>query len=544
MKYLLALFLLVLPPCVLTQMGTMNMSVPPVRLEKGLGPVHHKVTTHSAEAQAFFDQGLSYIYAFNHDEAVRSFQRAAEIDPNMAMAYWGIALARGSNYNWNATSDQLAEAFQNLQKALKNAPNTSPAERAYIAALSKRYSSDPNADQAKLAAAYSAAMKELTKKFPNDLDAATLYAESLMDLHPWQLWTHDGQPAPNTLEIISVLESVLRRNPDHVGANHYYIHAVEASPHPEKGLPSARRLATLAPNAGHLVHMPSHIYIRTGNYFGAAASNTEAIKVDEAYLKRFGGPNFYSSMYTNHNIHFLASTSAMIGRYKESSTRAKELADNVMPMIPGMPMLEFYALYPMVVAVRFHKWGEIKSMPAPDTSFKLVAAYWHFARGMAMARTADAAGATIELNSFHDAVKTVPPDLPIGNNTPADYFGIADALLSGEVELARGNVDNAIASLRKAQTLAAAFNYNEPPDWDLPIAEFLGPALLKNKHYADAAAVYREELKHHPNSGRALFGLAEALKGQKNSVEARKVSAQFTKAWREADTPLRLADLY
>lgn len=545
MRYLAVFVLLLLPTITLAQMDGMKMpGPPPVRLEKGLGPVHHKVTTKNVQAQAFFDQGLAYIYAFNHDEAVRSFKRAAELDPNMAMAFWGVALARGSNYNWSATSDQLAEAFQNLQKAIERAPNTSAADRAYIDALSKRYSSDPTADQGKLAAAYSAAMKQLVAKFPNDLDAATLYAESLMNLHPWQLWSLDGAPNENTLEIVTVLESVLKRNPNHVGANHYYIHAVEASPHPEKALPSARRLTTLAPAAGHLVHMPSHVYIRTGDYFGAAASNAEAIKVDEAYSKRFGGPNFYSSMYTSHNIHFLASASAMIGRYREASTRAKELADDAMPMVPGMPMLEFYALYPMVVRVRFHRWNELQLMAPPEKSFKLLTAYWHFARGMALANTRDTTGASRELNDFREAVKAVPADLPMGNNSPDNYFGIADALLSGEIQLAMGGTDNGIDMLRKAQLAAAAVNYNEPPDWDLPIAEFLGPALLKNKRYADAANVYRAELQRHPNNGRALFGLAEALKGQKKTTEAAKISAEFAKAWREADTPLRAADLY
>jgi len=288
--------------------------------------------------------------------------------------------------------------------------------------------------------------------------------------------------------------------------------------------------------------MPSHVYIRTGNYFDAAASNAEAVKVDEAYSKHFGGPNFYSSMYTSHNIHFLASASAMIGRYREASTRAKELADDAMPMVPGMPMLEFYALYPMVVNVRFHKWGEIQAMPAPDKSFKLLTAYWHFARGMALANTRDATSANRELKDFRDAVKSVPADLPMGNNTPAAYFAIADDLLSGEIAIALGDIDNGVDTLRKAQTAAAAVNYNEPPDWDLPIAEFLGPALLKSKRYADAESAYRAELQRHPNNGRALFGLAEALKGQTKTAEARKVSAEFTKAWREADT--RPADLF
>ena len=431
MRYFAAVLVLVVPVVVWCQgdpMSGMKMSGPPaVKLEKGLGPVHHKVTTANPTAQAFFDQGLAYIYAFNHDEAVRSFQKAADLDPKMAMAFWGIALARGSNYNWTATSDQLKEAFDNLQKALVAAPKTSAQDRAYIAALSKRYSSDPNADQAKLAAAYSAGMRDLHTQYPADDDAAVLYAESMMNLHPWQLWTADGKPAENTVEIVSTLETVLKRNPNHTGANHYYMHAVEASPHPEKGLPSARRLAALAPNAGHLVHMPSHIYIRTGDYFAAATTNANAVKVDDAYIKSWGGPNFYSSMYTNHNVHFLASASSMIGRYKDASANATRLAEDAIPMIPGMPMLEFFALYPMVVEVRFHHWDVIRKMPAPETRFKLLTAYWHFARGMAMAGTGDAKGSAAELAAMRAVAAVAPPDTPMGFTVPPAYFAICDS---------------------------------------------------------------------------------------------------------------------
>jgi tetratricopeptide (TPR) repeat protein len=544
MRYFAGVLVLALSSVAFAQMGGMKMSgPPPVRLEKGLGPVHHKVTTSNREAQAFFDQGLAYIYAFNHDEAVRSFQKASELDPKMAMAYWGVALARGSNYNWTATSDQLKEAFDNLQKALAAAPNTSAEDRAYIAALSKRYSSDPKADQAKLAASYSAAMKDLHTQFPADDDAAVLYAESMMNLHPWQLWTADGQPGENTTEIVSTLEAVLKRDPNHTGANHYYMHAVEASPHPERGLPSARRLAALAPNAGHLVHMPSHIYIRTGDYFDAAMANANAVKVDDAYIKSWGGPNFYSSMYTNHNVHFLASASAMIGRYNDAKTNAARLAEDAIPMIPGMPMLEFFALYPMVVEVRFHHWETIKKMPAPEARFKLLTAYWHFARGMAMAGTGDSKGAATELAAFREAIKGVPGDIPMGFTTPPVYFAICDPLLAGEAALAAGD-SKGLDLLRTALANSVAINYDEPPDWDLPVAEFYGPALLKAKLYADAEKLYIDELKRHPNNGRALIGLSEALNQQKKVAEAKKAEADFKQQWRDADTRLTLADLY
>jgi tetratricopeptide (TPR) repeat protein len=539
------LFVTLVPALAIGQHHDMKMAgQPPVKLEKGLGSVHHAVTTRNREAQAFFDQGLAYVFGFNHDEAVRSFQKAAELDPKMAMAYWGIALARGSNYNWQATSDQLKEAFDNLQKALAAAPNTSAADRAYIAALSKRYSADPNADQAKLAAAYSGAMRELSKKYPNDMDAATLYAESMMNLRPWQLWTRDGQPAENTLEIVATLERVLKRSPNHPGANHYYIHAVEASPHPEKALASARRLMTLAPHAGHLVHMPAHVYIRTGDYINAAKSNVDAIKADEAFMKRFSGPNFYSMMYLEHNVHFLASASAMSGRYQDAITNARRVADDSMPMIPGMPQMQFYAMYPMVVMVRFHKWDEITALRAPPAEFKLLTAYWHFARGMAMAGKKDKDGVTRELAAFREAVKSVPVDLPMGNNQPPLYLGICDSLLAGQAAMTKGELDAGIALLKKAFDDSMTVNYNEPPDWDLPVAEFYGPALLRMKLYEDAEAAYRLELKHRPNNGRALLGLTEALNQAKKTNWARKTDAEFRRAWRDADTPMTVKDLY
>ncbi|HTH52067.1 MAG TPA: hypothetical protein VL501_09050 [Pyrinomonadaceae bacterium] len=546
MRSFLALVVVILVPTfAVSQHDDMKMSgPPPVKLDKGLGTVHHKVTTRSGQAQAFFDQGLAYIYGFNHDEAVRSFQKAAEIDPQMAMAYWGIALARGSNYNWTATSDQLKEAFYNLQKALTAAPKTSAADRAYITALSKRYSSDPNADQAKLAAGYSAAMRELSQKYPRDMDAATLYAESMMNRHPWQLWTRDGKPAVNTLEIVATLERVLKRTPNHPGANHYYIHAVEASPHPEKALPSARRLMTLAPHAGHLVHMPSHVYIRTGDYINAAKSNADAIKADESFMQRFSGPNFYSMMYLEHNVHFLASASAMSGRYRDAITNARRVADDAMPMIPGMPTMQFYAMYPMMVMVRFHKWDEIMASAAPPADFKLLTAYWHFARGMAMAGKKDKDGVTRELAAFREAVKAVPADLPMGNNQPPLYLGICDSLLAGQAAMTTGDLDAGIASLRKAFDDSMTVNYNEPPDWDLPVVEFYGPALLRTKFYEDAEAAYRLELKHRPNNGRALLGLTEALKQAKKTNWARKSEAEFKKAWRNADMPMTEQDLY
>src|SRR5688500_15112021 len=316
-----------------------------VWLDTGLGNVDHPVTTKNPDAQKFFNQGLAYLFAFNHQEGVNSFKHAAELDPDLAMAYWGASLGLGANYNDPANPERFAQAYVYLQKALELAPKATEAERAYIKALSKRYSKDPDADKQKLAADYKAAMAELVKQYPDDLDAATLYAESLMNLRPWQLWTLDGKPAEGTLEIIAVLEGVLKRNPNHTGANHYYIHAVEAGPDPHRALAAARRLGGLAPNAGHLVHMPSHIYLLTGDYTDAAKSNELAIIADRNYIQRSGSSGVYPLMYYNHNIHMLAASHARNGNYAGALKSARELEANVRPNVKLMPMLEMFMPY-------------------------------------------------------------------------------------------------------------------------------------------------------------------------------------------------------
>src|SRR5687768_1032279 len=382
MKHLFLTILLLLPVTAFSQHGHAPAKAPaPVALATGLGDINHPVSTSNAEAQKFFNQGLAYIYAFNHEEAVRSFKHAAKLDPQLAMAYWGTALALGSNYNVQAEGPALVEAYSNLQKAIELAPKASEHERAYIDALAKRYSSDVHADQTKLAADYKTAMGGLAKRYPDDLDAATLYAESMMNLRPWKLWSPDGKPAPDTLEIVAVLEGVLRRNPNHTGANHYYIHAVEASTAAERALPSAARLGKIAPKAGHLVHMPSHIYVRTGDYAEAAQSNVDAIAADREYITKTGAQGLYTMMYYNHNIHFLASASAVKGRYADSIKAARELEANVSPHLKAMPMLEMFRPYPIVAQVRFGRWDDLLKEPKPDEALKITTGYWHYARG-------------------------------------------------------------------------------------------------------------------------------------------------------------------
>lgn len=547
MKFLIILLLLIFPVFALGQHGEHNpppIETKPVMLDDGLGKVDHPISTNNQEAQKFFNQGLAYIYGFNHEEAIKSFKRAAELDANLAMAYWGASLALGSNYNLTANAAQLKEAYANLQKAIALAPKASEIEQAYIAALSKRYSDNPQADQKKLARDYKTAMGDLVKKYPDDLDAATLYAESMMNLRPWQLWSMDGKPAEGTLEIISVLESVLRRNPNHTGANHYYIHAVEASPNPERALASAMRLGLLAPNAGHLVHMPSHIYIRTGDYNEAAKSNADAIIADRNYIQKSGSRGVYTMMYYNHNIHFLSAASAMNGQYAEAVKQARELEANVRPHLKMMPMLEMFSPYPLVTLVRFKKWDEIMKYPQPENDLRITGGFWNFARGLALSADGKPSEAEKELTALREKIKLIPAETGFGNSSAHGVLKVAEEVLAGEITLARGDKKTAIEFLRKAAASEDVVNYNEPPDWDLPVREWLGRALLINGEYAEAEKIYRDELAKHPRNGRALFGLAEALNKQGKMSSAQLVRREFEKSWEKADTKLSVEDLY
>jgi tetratricopeptide (TPR) repeat protein len=550
MKKFLAILLLAAAPVLVSgQHGTHNAELPAetksVLLDNGLGNIDHPVSTTNREAQQFFNQGLAYIYAFNHEESIKSFRRAAELDPNLAMAYWGTALALGSNYNVTADAAQLKEAYATLQKALEQAPKASAIERDYIAALSKRYSADgTQSDRAKLGQDYRNAMQELVRKYPDDLDAATLYAESMMNLRPWQLWSLDGKPAEGTLEIIAVLEGVLKRNPNHTGANHYYIHAVEASTTPERGLASAARLGWLAPSAGHLVHMPSHIYIRTGDYTEAAKSNAEAIQADRNYIEKTGARGLYTMMYYNHNIHFLAAASAMNGNFAESLKQAQVLESNVRPHLKMMPMLEMFSPYPLVSLVRFRKWDEIMKYPEPGAEMRITGGFLNFARGMAFANGGKPADAKKELAALREKIKAIPAGTGFGNSSAHGVLKIADELLTGEIALAEKNNKAAIESFRKAAASEDIVNYNEPPDWDIPAREWLGRALLTDGQFAEAEKVYRDEIAKHLRNGRALFGLAEALRKQGKTDSAQMVQREFEKAWEKADTKLAVADLY
>jgi tetratricopeptide (TPR) repeat protein len=515
-----------------------------VWLDTGLGSVDHPVSTKNTEAQKYFNQGLAYLYAFNHDEGVASFQHAAELDPTLAMAYWGMSLGQGANYNDPGNTERFGKAYVNLQKALELAPKASEADRAYINALAKRYSKDPNADKARLAADYRMAMAELAKQYPDDLDAATLYAESMMNLRPWQLWALDGKPAEGTLEILSVLEGVLKRNPNHTGANHYYIHAIEASSSPERGTAAANRLMGLAPSAGHLVHMPSHIYLRTGEWAEAVKSNDLAIVADRNYISRSGASGIYPLMYYNHNVHMLASSQAARGNYAGAIKAAAELAANVGPNVAGMPMLEMFMPYPLITLTRFHKWEEVMKYPKPDATMLITTAFWHFSRGMAMADTGKPADAEKELAALRETLTKIPATASLFTTPAAVALKVGEDMLTGEIAQARGDRKAAIDLLRTAVISESKVNYAEPPDWDIPAREWLGRALLRDGQFSEAEKSFREEINRNPRNGRALFGLAEALSKQGKTTSADLVSREFKQAWAGSDTTLTLEALY
>ena len=517
----------------------------PVTLVSGLGDLHHPVSASNAEAQQFFDQGLRFIYAFNHDEAARSFTHAAELDPKLGMAYWGVAEAVGPNYNDPASDDRFNQAHEAIQKAVALSATASPVEKAYIQAMALRFPGG-SADRRQAAEAYHDAMREVSKHFPDDLDAATFFAESGMDLHPWGLWHPDGSPEAGTEEIVATLESVIKRDPNHLGAVHYYIHTVEASRSPERALAGANRLAALAPGAGHIVHMPAHIYIRTGDYDAAVKTNEKAASVDEAYIKASGAQGIYPMMYYSHNLHFIAMCSAMNGNYDEASKTAAVLAAHVGPHVKEMPPLEGFMTIPIAVNVRFHRWDDILKMPQPDPAMKTTTVFWHFARGMALAGTGKAAEADAEYKIVSDAEEATSPDvvfaMPVYNKAK-DVLKIARDVLGAKIALAKKDNATAIAKLQSAVATQDTLKYSEPEDWFFPVRESLGAALLMNGDASGAEKIFREDIETHPRNPRSLFGLQQALKAQKRDYDAGFVQKQFAGSWKGAGEKLRVEGL-
>jgi tetratricopeptide (TPR) repeat protein len=513
--------------------GAKNEPAP--RLMPGLGEVHHPVSTKNREAQQFFDQGLKFVYGFNHDEARRSFQRAAELDPKLAMAWWGVALTLGPNYNLPVDAEREKAGYDAVQRALSLQENASEPERTYINALTVRYSNDPHVDLHALDRAYKEAMGKLAARYPDDLDAVTLYAESAMNLNPWRLWTADGKPAEGTEEIVATLESVLKRDPNHLGANHYYIHAVEASPHPERALPSAARLEKLAPAEGHLAHMPAHIYARVGDHFASAHCNEAAIAADKKFLGETREQGVYRMLYYSHNLHFLAFASCMDGNFTEAKDAAAKLVANVAPGVKAMPMLEGFLPTPIVVLFAFERWNDLLKLPAPDPSFVTTNAVWHSLRGVAFANTGRTAEAEQEQKQFRELAAKIPPEqmYDMLNNVGA-VFKIHEHLLAAEIDRSRHDDKAAIDLLKQAVAAEDALNYSEPPPWYPPVRPILGRVWLENKDFTEAEKVFRADLEKHPRNARALAGLRDCLNAQGRKYEADEIDQQFHAAWKVA----------
>ena len=518
----------------------------PAILMSGLSDLHHPVSTSNAEAQKFFDQGLRLIYAFNHEQAALAFTQAAKLDPKLAMAYWGLAESVGPNYNDPADPERYKQAYAAIAKAGELSGNAAPNEKAYIAAMALRFPADPKADHRLAAERYRNAMSDVVKQFPDDLDAATLFAEASMNLRPWGLWRPDGTPADGTEEIIATLESVLRRDPNHIGAIHYYIHSVEASPSPERALAAASRLAALAPAAGHLVHMPGHVYIRTGDFETGIKTNQLAAEADRDFMKSAGPGNMYSMMYYSHNLHFIAACASMNGRYEDAHKAAQMLAAHVGPVVKDVPPLEAFMTVAIAVEVRFQRWDEVLKMPQPAAAMKKSTVYWHFARGMALAATGKPAEAEAEYRAVKEAVDKTPADEifaePIGNKSK-DVLMIALNVLGAKIALARHESPTAINMLRAAVAVQDTLKYDEPPDWYYPVRESLGAVMLLNGNAAEAEKTFREDLERNPRNPRSLFGLSEALRAQNRAYDAQFVDKQFQANWKGGEAKLKIADL-
>jgi len=502
------------------------------RLFDGMGSIHHPIATANQDAQRWFDRGLALVYAFNFGEAINSFQRAAELDPNSAMPYWGMALAYGPNYNaWMVSRDHEQAGFDAIQTAAGLAPNAPEPERAYIEALAHCFTDEPKPDQPKLARGYSDAMREVYRRYPDDPDAAALFAASLMDLNPWHLWKIEGQPGPDTEEIVGVLEGALRRWPEHTGVNHFYIHAMEGSRDPGRALDSARRLAALAPAAGHLVHMPSHIYVRVGNYAAAVRSNQQAIIADANYRRQQTSTPPGAMGYSNHNQHFLAFAASMDGEFETALNAAKEIQSHVHNEAMAA-MLTF-------VLMRFARWDEVLALPAPDPKLKGVTFVWCLARGYAWASKQRLKEAADEQSAMEQAFSQLPEGRAFGTlfNDWSVLHALAADTLAARIAAARGDANQAIRYWRHAVATQDEMNFDDVPDWYYPIRESLGAALLRNKLAMEAEQAFREDLRRNPHNPRSLLGLSKALEAQQKGHEADLVRQSFEVAWKGKELP-------
>lgn len=516
---------------------------PTAPLLEGMGDLHWPISTDSELAQRYFDQALTLAYGFNHLEAERSFREAARLDDECAMCFWGAALVLGPNINDPVpTPDREVKAYQTLRDALARVQHANDKERALIEALETRYAETPPSDRSSLDLAYSEAMRSVAKRFPDDLQIQALFAEAMMDTMPWAYWTEDAKPKPLTEEVFATLEYILERDPDHPGANHFYIHAVEQE-QPERGVRAADNLRRVVPGAGHLVHMPSHIYIRVGRYHDGSLANERAIEADNDYVTQCRAQGIYPVAYVPHNHHFLWATTTMEGRSADALAAARHTAEHVDRSLmrePEMGVLQHFYSIPYYALVRFGMWEEILREPAPDSDLLYPTAVWHYARGIAYARAGKLEEAKQELRQ----VRTIAADPRLeqiriwGLNPTSSLAEIAAAVLHAEIAAARKNTKTAVAQLRKAIAIEESLIYGEPPDWFYPVRHNLGAVLLEAGRPGAAEKVYREDLARFPDNGWSLFGLAQSLRAQGKKQEADEVQRRFEAAWQHADVEI------
>jgi tetratricopeptide (TPR) repeat protein len=520
-------------------------------LFKGMGDYHRVITTRDPGAQRYFDQGMVLAFGFNHAEAIRSFRAAQKLDPECAMCVWGEALATGPNINVTSKGKAIMSpadrktAFAATQKAVSLQANATDVEKALIAALATRYDGKEDSDRDPQDRAYAAAMKSVVERFPGDDDAAAMYAEAWMNTMPWDYWSANGQPKPETLEVLNALERILARSPRHPLALHLYVHATEASGNPGRAEKAADTLGSLVPGAGHLVHMPAHTYWRVGRYHDASEANVKAAQVDEAYIKACNAQGFYPASYYPHNIHFLWAASTMEGRSAVALEAARKVAANVrLEQIKEFPTVEYFKTIPLLGLVQFGRWEEILKEPESAAGLDYLAAIRHYARGVALARTGDLAGARAEraaLVPLRDSAKVTFLDT---NDLPAStLLKIADALLQGEIALAANSLPAAVQHFQEAVKIQDGLPYMEPPFWYYPTRQSLGAALIRAKRFADAEAVYRKDLEGYPHNGWSLFGLAQSLEAQGKMQEATETREMFGHVWARADITLNASRL-
>jgi len=523
-------------------MPTAESASAPTPLYENLGSLHHTVTTGSDKAQQYFDQGLRLTYAFNHDEAIKSFKQALVYDSTCAMCYWGIAYALGPNINLPMDSSLVRPAWDASYNAVRLSVNVSPQEQAYIDALSKRYSADPKANRAALDTAWARAIGAVSRKYPDDADAAVLYAESLMDLRPWNYWSNAGKPlAPSTKEQVKVLEQVVKRNPDHPGACHFYIHAIEASPEARKALPCAQRLGSLMPGAGHLVHMPTHIYIKLGEWDLAAEDNAHALHADEEFINERHPTGVYPLGYYTHNFHVMWYALNMLGRSEDALKAARTIGERISPeVVKQIPSLEYFSPTVLYTLVRFSRWDDILKQPAPAAHLRYTTAIWHYARALAFTSREQTDSAAVERDSMVAIADELPADQMLNLNSSKSLLEIAKAHLAGEMAAQAGQVDEAVAQLQAAIQGEDQLVYDEPPAWYMPLRQRLGTILLAAGRPVRAEKVFREDLSRRPENGWSLYGLAQSLRAQNKLKPAEKIEERFERAWRTADVKLAL----